>query len=139
MQFDHPHLQLSTKEYVFLCFDLFPCVFIDSKIFFLFLIHVDSALFGKLYFITIWDLDDSFSILFKAVHFSLIDFVLSFFFAATVSIVKFKQNDLGLNLQDLMHAMVSYNSIRISKSNIQILLTLQCKVFMKPYINLMSL
>ena len=102
-------------------FDLFPCAFIDSKIFSLFLIQVDNVFFGMPYFIATWDFDDPSSTSFKAEYLSWLILVFSFLFVATVAIVKCKHNDPELNLQHSMHARTSYNSIRISKANIRTL------------------
>ena len=121
----------NVPSFSLLRFGLFPCVFRDSMNFSLFLIQVDSAFFGMSYFITTWSFYDLSSTYFKASYFSLIDFVLSFLFVVTVAIVRCKHNDSRLNLPHPIHARRSYNTIRISKPKTRVLLTLQCKIFIK--------
>ena len=117
-------------------FDLFPCVFIHSKFFSLFMIQVDSVFFGMPYFIATWDFNDPTSTSFKEAYLPLIDFALSFLFVATVAIVKRKRNESELNLQHSTHARISYNSIRISKANIRILhITMQIIHHVLNYLN----
>ena len=114
-------------------FDMFYCACIASQINSLLLNQVGKVFFGIPFFIETWNFGDSSSTPFNAAYFSLIDFVLSFLFVATVAIVKCKQNNSDkLSMQYAEGYKLQLNlNIKIKLS-----FTLECNVFMEFWVKI---